>query len=98
MQVEAGAQAIQLFDSWAGLHDATTYAEFALPYNKRIFDALADLNIPRLYIAVNALHLYSEIKTLPCEVVSIDWRMPIDRMRPQLGDKPSRVIWTLLFC
>lgn len=87
MQVEAGAQAIQLFDSWAGLHDARTYAEFALPYNKRVFDALADLNIPRLYIAVNALHLYGEIKTLPCEVVSIDWRAPIDVVRPQLDGK-----------
>ena len=87
MQVEAGAQAIQLFDSWAGLHDAQTYAEFAFPYNKRVFEALADLNIPRLYIAVNALHLYHEIKTLPCEVVSIDWRAPIDVVRPQLAGK-----------
>jgi len=87
MQIEAGAQAIQLFDSWAGLHDTKTYAEFALPYNKRVFEALADLDIPRLYIAVNALHLYKEIETLPCEVVSIDWRAPIDVVRPQLGGK-----------
>lgn len=87
MQVEAGAQAIQLFDSWAGLHDAKTYAEFALPYNKRVFEALAGRGVPRLYIAVNALHLYGEIKTLPCEVVSIDWRAPINHVRPKLGGK-----------
>ena len=87
MQVEAGVQAVQLFDSWAGLHDARTYAEFALPYNKRVFEALADYQIPRLYIAVNALHLYSHIKTLPCEVVSVDWRAPLSEVRPLLGGK-----------
>jgi uroporphyrinogen decarboxylase len=86
-QVEAGAQAIQLFDSWAGLHSASIYAEFAKPYNKRIFEALAKYNIPRLYIAVDALHLYSEIKDLPCEVVSVDWRVPIQQLRPLLAGK-----------
>ena len=87
MQVEAGAQAIQLFDSWAGLHDARGYAEFALPYNKRVLEALASFNIPRLYIAVNALHLYSEIRKLPCEVVSVDWRVPLSQVRPLLSGK-----------
>ncbi|MEM6427757.1 MAG: uroporphyrinogen decarboxylase [Deinococcota bacterium] len=87
MQVEAGAQAIQLFDSWAGLHSASTYATFAKPYNTRIFKALEALDIPRLYIAVDAYHLYSEIRALPCEVVSIDWRMPINQVRPLLYGK-----------
>ena len=87
MQLEAGAQAIQLFDSWAGLHDARSYAEFALPYNRRIFEALADYGAPRLYIAVDALHLYSEIKSLPCEVVSVDWRAPLGAVRPLLPGK-----------
>jgi uroporphyrinogen decarboxylase len=87
LQVEAGAQAIQLFDSWAGLHDARTYAEFAKPYNTRIFEALAPYRIPRLYIAVDALHLYGEIKELPCEVVSVDWRAPLGQVRPLLGGR-----------
>ena len=87
MQVEAGAQAIQLFDSWAGLHSADVYAEFALPYNRRVLDALTDLNIPRLYIAVDALHLYDHIKALPCEVVSVDWRKPLSEVRPLLPNK-----------
>jgi uroporphyrinogen decarboxylase len=87
LQVEAGAQAIQLFDSWAGLHDARTYREFAKPYNQRIFEALAPYRIPRLYIAVDALHLYAEIKELPCEVVSVDWRAPLSQVRPLLGGK-----------
>lgn len=87
MQLSAGAQAVQLFDSWAGLHDARTYREFAKPYNTRIFEALADYGAPRLYIAVDALHLYGEIKTLPCEVVSVDWRVPLSQVRPLLPGK-----------
>ena len=87
MQIEAGAQAIQLFDSWAGLHDARSYHEFALPYNWRVFEALEPYSVPRLYIAVNALHLYSEIQNLPCEVVSVDWRAPLSEVRPLLPGK-----------
>ena len=87
MQVEAGAQAIQLFDSWAGLHSAAMYADFAKPYNQRIFAALAAYKVPRLYIAVEAAHLYPEIAQLDCEVVSIDWRLPITQVRPQLTGK-----------
>jgi uroporphyrinogen decarboxylase len=87
MQVEAGAQAIQLFDSWAGLHDTRTYHTFAKPYNRRIFEALEPYRIPRLYLAVDALHLYGEIKELPCEVVSVDWRAPLSQVRPLLGGK-----------
>ncbi len=87
MQVEAGAEAIQLFDSWAGLHSAPMYAEFAKPYNQRIFAALAAYKVPRLYIAVEAAHLYPEINQLDCEVVSIDWRLPIYQVRSQLAEK-----------
>ena len=87
LQIEAGAQAVQLFDSWAGLHDARTYREFAKPYNTRIFEALANYGVPRLYIAVDALHLYGEIKDLPCEVVSVDWRTPLSQVRPLLPGK-----------
>jgi uroporphyrinogen decarboxylase len=87
MQVRAGAQAIQLFDSWAGLHDRATYAEFGLPYNRRVFDALEELKVPRLYLAVNAGHLYHEIRHLPCETVSVDWRAPLHEVRPQLSGK-----------
>lgn len=87
MQLDAGAQAVQLFDSWAGLHEGRVYREFAKPYNTRIFKALADYGVPRLYIAVDALHLYGEIRDLPCEVVSVDWRVPLSQVRPLLPGK-----------
>ena len=87
MQVEAGAQAIQVFDSWAGLHDARSYATFGKPYAARVLEALAPLGVPRIYLAVESLHLYSEIATLPAEVVSVDWRTPLSRVRELLPGK-----------
>jgi uroporphyrinogen decarboxylase len=81
VQIKAGVQAIQLFDSWAGLLDAHTYRQFALPYNQAIFQALADLGIPRIYLAVGASHLYTVIAELPCEVVSVDWRLGLEQVR-----------------
>jgi uroporphyrinogen decarboxylase len=87
MQVAAGAKAIQLFDSWAGLHDSITYREFVLPYNQRIFKALGKLGVPRTYLAVNALHLIDEMNELECEAFSLDWRTPLDQLRPRLGGR-----------
>lgn len=87
MQVAAGAEAIQLFESWAGLHDAPMYAEFGSPYAASVLEALADCGVPRLYIAVNALHLYGEIGRLPAEVISVDWRTPLGKVRPLLPGK-----------
>lgn len=87
MQVEAGAQAIQLFDSWAGLHHERSFREFGLPYVQRTFEALAGLGVPRIYLAVGAGHLYPAIAELACEAVSVDWRTPLDEIRKRLPGK-----------
>ena len=86
-QVRAGAQAIQLFDSWAGLHDEATYRTFGLPYAARVLEALEPFGVPRIYIAVGASHLYSTFAELPIEALSVDWRVPLDRVRPQVRGK-----------
>lgn len=86
-QVRAGAQAIQLFDSWAGLHNAETYGTFALPYVKRILDAIGELGVPRIYLAVASSHLYPQIATLPAEVLSVDWRLPLGSLRDRFAGK-----------
>jgi len=88
-QVAAGVQAVQLFDSWAGVHDERGYAAFGAPYAARVLDALADLGVPRIYLAVGASHLYPQIATLPAEVVSVDWRCGLNRCRQAL---PGKVI------
>jgi uroporphyrinogen decarboxylase len=89
MQVEAGAQAIQIFDSWAGIHHERGYAAFGLPYAARVLDALSGLRVPRIYLAVGASHLYPQIATLPAEVISVDWRYGLNRCRLAL---PGKVI------
>ena len=87
MQIRAGAQAIQLFDSWAGLHNAQTYHSFGLPYAARVLAALEEEKIPRIYIAVGASHLYGEMASLPLEAISLDWRMPIGEARKAFPQK-----------
>ncbi len=77
MQVAAGAQAVQLFDSWAGLHDARTYRTFGAHYARKVLDATADLGVPRLYLALDAAHLERDVAALPAEALSVDWRRPL---------------------
>jgi uroporphyrinogen decarboxylase len=89
MQVAAGADAIQLFDSWAGLHDADAYREFGLPYYKRIMDALADTGAVRMFFALGAAHLMDVVAEVPAEVVSVDWRTDLRAARAQL---PGRAL------
>jgi len=87
LQVAAGAQAVQVFDSWAGIHDEAAYRRFGLPYAQRVFDGLADLNVPRIYIAVASGHLMKAISELHCEVISLDWRSPLTAARAALPGK-----------
>jgi uroporphyrinogen decarboxylase len=87
MQVSAGAHAVQLFDSWAGVHDTDTYRTYGVPYVRRILDALGPLGAPRIYLAVGASHLYPQLADLPAEVLSVDWRVPLDQGRAVLGGK-----------
>jgi uroporphyrinogen decarboxylase len=84
MQVAAGADAIQLFDSWAGLHDEPTYREFGLPYYIRIMDALAGTGTARMFFALGASHLMGAIAEIPAEVVSVDWRTDLTVARAVL--------------
>jgi uroporphyrinogen decarboxylase len=89
MQIAAGADAVQLFDSWAGLHDEPTYREFGLPYHKRIMDGLAGSGAARMFFALGASHLMSAIAEIPCEVVGVDWRTDLSLAREQL---PGRAL------
>jgi uroporphyrinogen decarboxylase len=77
MQVEAGAQAVQLFDSWVGLHDRRTFATFGVPYLRTLLQGLGDLGVPRIYLPLAGSHLRPEVLTLPCEALSLDWREPL---------------------
>jgi uroporphyrinogen decarboxylase len=85
MQIDAGAQAIQLFDSWAGLHGTEMYNTFGAPYARRVLEGLE--GVPRIYIAVGAGHLMPLIGRLPMEMLSVDWRISLQDARKVAGDR-----------
>lgn len=75
LQIEAGAEAVQLFDSWAGVLDEATYRDLALPAARR---ALAVDGAPRIYFAPHAPHLLVAQREVDADAHGVDWRMPID--------------------
>ena len=85
-QVEAGAQAVQLFDSWIGALDEADYREFALPHVRRIFDSVSDLDIPKIHFGTGTAHLLAVQREAGGTVIGVDWRTPLDEGWRLAGD------------
>ncbi|MHC4923412.1 MAG: uroporphyrinogen decarboxylase [Planctomycetota bacterium] len=86
MQIEAGADAVQIFDTWGGVHARETYREFDLQYVRRIVDGLADLGTPVMLYAGGATHLLEEAAQSGAQGISVDHRLPLDEARTRLGE------------
>ena len=84
-QVEAGAQALQVFDSWAGALSRNDYREFALPHTKRIFDELAGSGVPLIHFGVGTTAILGDIAQAGGSVVGVDWRLPLDEAWDTIG-------------
>lgn len=84
-EVEAGASAVQLFDSWAGALSPAEYAEFALPSSRRILEGLADLGVPRIHFGVGTGELLALMAGAGADVVGVDWRVPLDHAAERVG-------------
>jgi len=85
-QVVAGASAVQLFDSWAGALRPRDYHEFVLPHSTKVFDALADLGVPRAHFGVGTGELLGMMREAGPDVVGVDWRIPLDEARRRVGE------------
>lgn len=86
-QIEAGAQVVQLFDSWAGELSQPDYAEFALPYEQKIFAAL-NRNAAPAILFINGCGTFLEpMATSGADVLSIDWRVDLREARKRIGDR-----------
>lgn len=72
-QIAAGADIIQIFDSWAGVLGPDQYHEFAMPYIRRICEAVS--SVPRIVFPKGAFYVRAEMEAMPCEVVGLDWTM-----------------------
>jgi uroporphyrinogen decarboxylase len=78
VQVEAGAAAVQLFDSWVGVLSPDDYASAVLPHSRRIFDAMDGLGVPRIHFGVGTGELLRLMGEAGADVVGVDWRVGLD--------------------
>jgi uroporphyrinogen decarboxylase len=88
VQVEAGASAIQLFDSWAGGLSPRDYERFVLPHSAKVFDAMQGYGVPRVHFGVNTGELLGLMSAAGADVVGVDWRVPLDEAVRRIGPKP----------
>lgn len=84
-QARAGAQALMLFESWAGVLSPADYARFARPAAARALQPLRSLGVPLIYFANGSAPLLDEVALLPVDVVGIDWRQSLATARAKLG-------------
>ena len=83
-QAAAGAQAIQLFDSWIGALSPDDYRRYALPYSQAIFRAVN--TVPTIHFGTDSATLLPLMREAGGDVVSLDWRVPLDQGWRALGD------------
>jgi uroporphyrinogen decarboxylase len=85
-QVEAGAHALQVFDSWVGALDEADYREWVLPHVRTIFEALRGLNVPLIHFGTGTGHLLHVQREAGGDVIGVDWRTPLDEGWARAGD------------
>jgi uroporphyrinogen decarboxylase len=85
-QIESGAQAVQLFDTWAGELNRSDYEEFAQPHVRRIFEALGN-RVPRILYQNGCSHVLESMAETGADVISVDWRIPIDEAKRRVGHR-----------
>lgn len=83
-QIEAGAQVVQIFDSWAGCLGPYDYAKFALPYTKQVIDGL-DRRVPAINFATGVSAMLELLKEAGGDVIGVDWRINLDEAWAKIG-------------
>ena len=85
LQMDAGVQAVQIFDSWCGILDDDDYRRFALPGVKHLVQAAREPGVPAIYFVNGAPHLLSSAVTVQPDVLGVCWRQPLDRVAAIAG-------------
>jgi uroporphyrinogen decarboxylase len=86
-QIAAGAQAVQLFDSWAGALSPDEYASHVAPHVRRIFDALADWRVPLIHFSTGTSGMLGEVAAAGGDVIGVDWRIRLDDAWRSIGNR-----------
>ncbi len=85
-QAKAGASALQVFDSWAGLAlSREEYRRFVLPYNRTLFEAVKRAAVPVIHFSTGTAAFLSDVADAGGDVIGVDWRMPLDWCWQQIG-------------
>ncbi len=85
-QIRAGAEAVQVFDSWVGSLSPQDYERFVLPYTHQVIQAAHATGVPVIYFGVNTATLLPLMSRTGCDVLGLDWRLPLDQGWQMLGD------------
>lgn len=88
-QIRAGVQAVQIFDTWAGVLSPDDYDEFVLPYVKKTISELKKEGVPIIYFANECAGLLNSIKKTGADVIGIDWRIDLKEAIKRLGKRYS---------
>jgi uroporphyrinogen decarboxylase len=84
-QVEAGAQAVQLFDSWVGSLSPDDYRQYVMPHVAHVLGGLADLDVPVIHFGTDTGALLSLQREAGGTVIGVDWRTPLDDAWDKIG-------------
>jgi uroporphyrinogen decarboxylase len=84
-QVEAGASAAQLFDSWVGSLSEVNYVKRVAPHSRRAIDALRGLDVPKVHFGVGSGEVLNAMHSIGADVMGVDWRIPLDEANRRLG-------------
>jgi len=85
VQIAAGVDAVQLFDSWAGALSERDYRRFVLPHSTRVLGAVADSGVPRIHFGVGTGELLGAMAEAGADVVGVDWRVPLEAAARRTG-------------
>lgn len=84
-QIDAGVDAVQLFDSWAGVLSLAEYREFVLPHSTRVLTAVGAAGVPRIHFGVATGELLGAMSEAGADVVGVDWRVPLQVAAQRVG-------------
>jgi uroporphyrinogen decarboxylase len=84
-QIEAGVDAVQVFDSWVGALNAADYREFILPHTRRIFERVQPLGVPTIHFGVGTGSILPDLRDGGGDVIGADWRTPLDEAWERIG-------------
>ncbi|MDG4861845.1 uroporphyrinogen decarboxylase [Streptomyces sp. T-3] len=85
VQIEAGASAVQLFDSWVGALSPADYRRSVMPASAKVFSAVESYGVPRIHFGVGTGELLGLLGEAGADVVGVDWRVPLDEAARRVG-------------